>query len=131
VNLACQLFGFTKQAYYKQRRHRDDVSLQEGVILDHVLAIRHQMPQVGVRKLHYLIQPTLELEGIRYGRDKLFALLRREDLLVKKRKRYTKTTNSHHWMRKYPNLIQDRIPSRPEEIWVADITYVPGERHYQ
>lgn len=131
MSLFCQLFGYTKQAYYKQRRHQVDICLQERIILDHVLAYRHRMPRVGVRKLHYLIQPALKREGIRYGRDKLFALLGREGLLIQKRKRYTKTTDSRHWMRKYPNLVKDIIPSRPEEIWVADITYVPGEQRYQ
>ena len=131
MSLFCQLFGYTKQAYHKQRHHQDDTRLRERVVLDHVLAIRRQLPRAGVRKLHYLIQPSLEVKGIGYGRDKLFALLGREGLLVKKRKRYTKTTNSQHWMRKYPNLIKDRVPSRPEEIWVADITYVPGEHGHQ
>lgn len=93
--------------------------------------IRRQMPRLGTRKLHYLLQPVLQSEGIKYGRDKLFDLLGREGLLVKKRKRYTKTTNSQHWMRKYPNLIKDLIPSSPEQVWVADITYVLADRKFK
>lgn len=73
----------------------------------------------------------MEIEGIRHGRDKLFRLLRQEDLLIKKRKKYTKTTNSRHWMKKYPNLINDSIPSRPEQVWVADITYSRSERGFE
>jgi putative transposase len=41
-----------------------------------------------------------------------------------KKKRYTVTTNSKHWMRKYPNLIKGLVISRPEQLWVADITYL-------
>jgi len=44
---------------------------------------------------------------------------------------YTKTTNSKHWMKKYPNLIKDIIPSRPEQVWVADITYVSGDEGHE
>ena len=42
---------------------------------------------------------------------------------LKRRRRY-KTTDSRHLYRKYPNLIADVVPSRPNEIWVSDITYV-------
>ena len=42
---------------------------------------------------------------------------------LKRRRRY-KTTDSRHHYRKYPNLIADVVPSRPNEIWVSDITYV-------
>ncbi len=41
-----------------------------------------------------------------------------------RRRRHYKTTDSNHNYRKYPNLIKDVVPSRPNEIWVADITYV-------
>ena len=58
------------------------------------------------------------------GRDKLFDLLRNEGLLILKRKRYTITTNSKHWMKKYPNLIKDLTIHRPEQVWAADITYI-------
>ena len=34
------------------------------------------------------------------------------------------TTQSHHWMHKYPNLIKHWRPSKPNELWVADITYL-------
>jgi len=123
----CQLFGYTKQAYYKQCKTHENTRLKERLILDHILQIRRQMPRLGVRKLYYLTEPMLDTYGIKYGRDKLFDLLGREDLLIKKRRKYTKTTNSKHWMRKYPNLIKDITPTRPEQIWVADITYVSGD----
>ena len=62
------------------------------------------------------------------GRDKLFSILREEGLLVPKKRRYTKTTNSKHWMRKYPNLVKTTAVYRPEQVWVADITYIaPGK----
>ncbi len=77
------------------------------------------MPRLGTRKLHHLLKGEL---GI--GRDKLFELLRIEGLLICKRRRYTVTTNSKHWMRKYPNLIKSMGLTRPEQVWVADITYI-------
>ena len=45
-------------------------------------------------------------------------------MLVKRRRSRTVTTNSRHWMKKWPNLIREVEPSRPDEIWVSDITYI-------
>lgn len=96
-----------------------------------VLEIKHQLPKCGGRKLHYLLSPKLEEKGIKIGRDKMFDFLRAENLLAYKRKKYHKTTNSKHWMRKYPNKIRDLEIIRPEQVWVADITYLQAKKkHY-
>lgn len=84
------------------------------------LELRRQLPGSGTRKLHYL----LKNKGISTGRDQLFCWLRSQGLLIYKKRRYTVTTNSKHWMRKYPNIIKGLIISRPEQVWVADITYL-------
>jgi len=57
------------------------------------------------------------------GRDALFTLLSANHLLVRKRKRRIQTTNSYHWLRKYPNLIRDFVSTAPNQLWVSDITY--------
>lgn len=82
------------------------------------------MPKLGTRKLYHILHPELKARQLNLGRDRLFDLLREHGLLVMRKKRYTKTTNSRHWMRKYPNLIKDIELTRPEQIWVADITYI-------
>ena len=63
-------------------------------------------------------------QGIKIGREALFDYLRSESLLIKPKKNYTKTTNSKHWLRKHPNFMKDTSPSRPEEFFVSDITYI-------
>jgi putative transposase len=61
--------------------------------------------------------------GIKMGKVAFFDLLRDHNLLIKQRQRYHITTNSKHWMKKYPNLIKDVEPLGPNHIWVSDITY--------
>ena len=61
---------------------------------------------------------------LQWGRDALFDLLRTHGLLVKKGKRKVKTTLSHHWLRKYANLIKEWEPLSPNTLWVSDITYI-------
>jgi len=70
------------------------------------------------------VNEALEGTGIRVGRDKLFDLLRANNMLVRKRKRKFFTTDSHHWLRKYDNLIMDKKITGPNQLWVSDITYV-------
>lgn len=60
---------------------------------------------------------------IKMGRDGLFNLLSINNLLVKKRKRRIHTTNSFHWLHKYPNLIKEFVPTASNQLWVSDITY--------
>ena len=90
------------------------------------------MPRLGTRKLYYLIKDLLLEQEIKIGRDKLFEVLRQKNMLIKPRKNYTKTTNSKHWLRKYPNLLHRETMSRPNQVYVSDITYIKSKErtHY-
>ncbi len=88
------------------------------------MRIRCNMPRIGTRKLYYIIKPELDDLNIKMGRDVLFNFLRAEQLLIKPKRNYVKTTNSKHWMKKYPNLIRDIEVTKPEQLWVSDITYI-------
>lgn len=79
---------------------------------------------MGTRKIYHLIKDDMKDQDIKMGRDALFDLLGSQKMLVTKRKRKHITTNSNHWLRKYPNLIKDIDPYRPNQIWVSDITYI-------
>jgi transposase InsO family protein len=93
---------------------------------------RMKMPRLGTRKLYYLLQDEIKQAGIKIGRDGLFSYLRWENMLVKPAKNYTVTTHSKHWLRKYPNLYLDCVVTRPEQVFVSDITYVKSKErtHY-
>jgi putative transposase len=114
------MFGMSKQAYYKQVKRISEKTVAWQPVKASVLKMRRSMPRLGTKKLHYL----LKQEGVHIGRDYLFDLLRKEDLLIKKRKKYVRTTDSTNWMRLYPNLAKDITVERPEQLWVADITYL-------
>ena len=119
----CGWFGITRQAYYKNRRKAIDVSIKENLILDEVQKIRVNHKRMGTRKIYDKLQPFISDHQIKIGRDSLFNLLSANNLLVRKRKRRVQTTQSFHWLRKYPNLIRDFIPTAPNQLWVSDITY--------
>jgi len=93
-----------------------------------VMQIRTKMPRLGTRKIFYLIQDELKQLEIKIGRDVLFDFLRAEHLLIRPKRSYVKTTNSKHWMKKYPNLLNDIQINRPEQVWVSDITYIKTDQ---
>ena len=130
ISAVCRQLGYSKQSYYKSLTRSKTRFCHKSIAKQKVLQLRAQMPYLGTRKLYYLLKKTFEKEQIRIGRDGLFDLLREEGLLVATKKRYTKTTNSKHWMHKYPNLIQHMAVNRPEQLWVADITYVAVAQGY-
>ena len=117
----CDLFGFSKQAYYKHQTYKKASVPKVLALIESVLTLRRQMPRLGVRKLYHLLQSEHQVS---IGRDKLFSVLKEKGLLVCKKRKYTVTTNSKHWLRKYPNLVKGISPERPEQLWVADITYI-------
>lgn len=86
--------------------------------------LRMRMPRLGTRKLYYLLKDNFEHLGIKIGRDAFFDYLRSEQMLIKPRKTYTKTTNSKHWLKKHPNLLKQHSPTRPEQVFVSDITMI-------
>ena len=94
------------------------------MVLMYVRGIRSRQPRIGTRKLHITLGSVFEENGIKMGRDKFFALLKENGLLVKPRRRKKITTDSNHVYRKYPNLIREYVPCGPEQIWASDITYV-------
>jgi len=117
----CRLFGVTRQAYYEAEKQDKKNSIADMVVLTLVKEWRSSMPLIGGRKLMFKLSPQLEEHGIQMGRDQLFDLLRFHGLLVRRRRRTVRTTDSHHWLKKYSNLIQDMILTAPEQLWVSDI----------
>lgn len=124
IAVLCRLFGKTRHAYYDCLWRKERSLVKEDIILQEVLAIRKDLPRLGTRKLHYVVQNKLSSHQIAFGRDYLFDLLSEHKLLIRQRKRKAITTDSRHWMRKYSNLVKGLVITRPEQVWVSDITYI-------
>ena len=122
--------GISRQAYYKRNRAYTARLVLDREVVDFVTQKRLRQPRMGTRKLHYLMhcQPQ---HGLQVGRDRLFSILRERRLLVARKRAYHKTTDSHHRFRQHPNLLKPGpdqvVPSGPEQVWVADITYLPTQ----
>jgi putative transposase len=120
----CSLFGKTRHAYYDSIWRTNNDILRQELVIKFVRELRKEQPKIGTRKLHHLIIPMLKEHKISIGRDELFELLEQYKMLIRRRKRKNITTDSKHWLHKYPNLIEYLEPDAPCQLWVSDITYI-------
>ena len=125
VGFACHLFGIDRQVYYRSIARRVLKQDKAQQVVEMVQEIRMSMPHIGTKKLYHILLDKLRL--LEVGRDKFFAILRANHLLIHPKRRYHVTTNSHHRFRKHPNLVLSVEVNRPNQVWVADITYI-GKR---
>lgn len=126
---ACQFLDISRQAYYKRNRAADQRHRQSEQVAEYVQRVRLRQPRIGTRKLHYLLSNQSH-EHLKVGRDKLFEILAESRLLVLPKRAFHKTTHSHHRFHCHPNLLKPGpgqiTATTPEQVWVADITYLPA-----
>jgi len=121
----CRLLGYTPQAYYQSQKLSANWALKEDLVIHQVLHHRVLQPRLGGRKLLEMMEVFMDDHSIDMGRDLLFDLLRDNDLLIRRKiRKQPLTTDSRHWMRKYPDLIRKIVLNRADELWVSDITYI-------
>ena len=118
------MFGISKQAYYKRIKTQQTKTKKHELVLKEVATIRKKMTQTGTRKLFRHLQPIFQLHQIKMGRDALFDLLRFNQLLIRKTKRFHITTDSNHFFYSSPNRVKDLKITHAEQVFVNDITYI-------
>lgn len=112
----------TRQNHYRYLHRETGELLIEELILEYVLSRRSLHSQMGSKKLYYEAKRDLVLEGI--GRDKFLKLLRDNGLLLKRRWRKARTTNSRHSFRIYGNELNETARQTRNGAVVSDITYI-------
>jgi putative transposase len=121
--------SMSRQAYYQGRRRHAERCERAQTVVQLVKDQRIRQPRVGTRKLHHMLSEPLQRAGIALGRDAMFDVLRNARMLVAPKRAYHKTTDSHHRFRRHPNLLkpgpQQIRATGSEQVWVADITYLP------
>ncbi|WP_083194607.1 IS3 family transposase [Wenyingzhuangia fucanilytica] len=119
----------SKQAFYKRLKNHQKQLHNEQIIIKLVKECRNKIGQfLGAKKLYHELKHEFKELGIKIGRDKFFTLLKNHKLLIKRNKNYHVTTNSKHIFYKYKNLIKDKVPTRAEQVWVTDITYIKTDK---
>ena len=123
----CELFGYTRQAWYDTQKRQSQTQLSEVLVLNEAKKIRKEHKQMGCEKMHELMTSFLEKHQIKMGRDKFFYLMSEHGLQVRRTKRKAITTNSNHLFKRYPNIVSNIELRNAGRLWVSDITYIRTE----
>ena len=112
--------GLSRSTFYDTT----PASLDEDGVLARIGAICDEFECYGYRR----VGAALRHQGVVVNGKKLRRLMREHDLQPKRRRHYVVTTDSNHAGPIYPDLAKDVVPARPNQVWVADLTYVaiPG-----
>jgi putative transposase len=124
---ACKILEVSRQSFYDWKTHiprpNDDAAL-----LGKIEQIAIEFPKYGYRRM----TKELHRRNERANHKRVLRIMRKHNLLVRKKKFKPITTNSNHGLPVYPNLARGLMTVRLNQLWVADITYVhlPGEFVY-
>ncbi|ARN76764.1 integrase [Nonlabens spongiae] len=124
LSTICKCFDLKRDAYYKYKRRADKRSEKEQKIVEIVRQRRKSLPREGTRKLIKSLDASFKQANLKVGRDTLFNILRKHDMLIHRKKAHHRTTNSFHRFYKYKNIIKDMEITKPNQVWVSDITYI-------
>jgi putative transposase len=117
VATLCRLLAVPRSRYYYTSSASPDETVGEAL-----QAVAAAFPTYGSRRIAaQLRRAPYELS---VNRKQVQRRLRTLGLLRPVKRRVRQTTNSQHPWPRYPNLVLDREVTRPDEVWVADITYV-------
>jgi transposase InsO family protein len=120
----------SRQNYYAKRRLRRRRGVEAGIVLDLTWRERDVQPRLGGRKCLKLISCALSDAGVSLGRDRYFDILRANGMLVARKPRKPKTTNSRHCLPIFRNLVSGVKPAEPNKIWASDITYIDTDEGF-
>jgi putative transposase len=108
-------------SYYYRAKPRSAAAVAEEARL--VLRIREicaEFPRYGYRR----VTAQLKAEGERVNHKRVSRIMREQDLRVRPKRRFVVTTHSDHDGPIFPDLAKDTAPTGPDQLWVADLTYI-------
>lgn len=127
IALLCQAFEVSKSGYYdwQERQHQPGPRQQEDRELKAHIRQFHQQSRATYGAPR--IQDCLRKLGRRHGRNRIGRLMREEQICGRQKRCYrVRTTDSNHDEPIAPNRLLDRPPpTAPNQVWLADITYIP------
>jgi putative transposase len=119
VNALCRMAGVSRAGFYRARMPRQSMPV-EMEIRDEMQKVALDWPAYGYRR----ITAELQHRGFAVNHKRVLRMMREDNLLCVRRKKFVLTTDSRHSLPVYPNLAAQVSPERINQLWVADITYI-------
>jgi len=115
----CALVGISR-SWWRERAQPRQPDETVGALRAAIEQIVQAFPGYGYRRVTH----ALRREGWVVNAKRVLRVMREESLLCRRKRRFMPTTDSRHGLGSYPNLVRERTPSGPNQVWVADITYI-------
>ena len=119
MSAMCAMSGANRAGYYRWRKPWAGEPVEMD-LRDQIQRVALEFPSYGYRR----ITPELKRRGCTLNHKRVLRLMRQDNLLCVRHKRFVMTTDSRHNLRVYPNLARDFRSAAINQLWVADITYI-------
>ena len=119
MNRLCQITGVSRAGYYRFRRRRESKPASM-TLRNQIQHIALRWPAYGYRRVH----AELVRQGWKVNHKRILRLMRNDNLLCVRRRKFLFTTDSRHSLPIYPHLIEGLAVTSIDQLWVADITYI-------
>jgi putative transposase len=119
VSRACELARISRAGFYRQWAERAPRQLETS--------LRDAMQRTALANRCYgyrRVTAALQLQGWEVNHQRIARMLREDNLLSLRRRAFVATTDSRHGYTIYPNLARNMVLTAPNQLWVADITYI-------
>jgi putative transposase len=115
----CRLVGISRSGVYAARQRSTDAA-EPVALRDAIERIVLELPGYGYRRVTH----ELRRRGWAINAKRVLRVMREEALLCQLKRHFVTTTDSRHDLGHYPNLLREQVLDRPNQAWVADITYI-------
>lgn len=119
VTHLCRAVGLSRSSYYRHRRAPQPVD-RDRPVRDRIAQLALDWPRYGYRR----ITAQLHRDGLNVNHKRVLRLMRLDNLLCQRKRRFVRTTDSSHDSPVYPNLVPTLDVTGTDQLWVADLTYV-------
>ncbi len=123
VTVACRALALPRSTYYRRLKPTAEVEVASRDLIQQVAL---EWPAYGYRR----ITAELRRRGQSVNRKHVLRLMREDNLLCLRKRRFVHTTNSDHRLPVYPNLVPELILTGCDQLWVSDITYIRLGREF-
>jgi putative transposase len=126
IRQMCEMAAVSRAGYYRSWRKKEP-RIEETALRD---AIQREALSRRHRGGYRPITRALKSNGWVVNHKRVLRLMREDNLLSIRRRRFVVTTDSDHGWRIYPNLACRMIVTDINQLWVADITYVRLQQEF-
>ncbi|HEY9815117.1 MAG TPA: IS3 family transposase [Candidatus Obscuribacterales bacterium] len=121
IQRGCEVMGLSRSThYYRSKQPSAEAKKEAADLRDRIEQVVVEHPRYGYRRVTH----ELKREGWKVNHKRVARIMRQESLQCQVKRRWVKTTDSDHSYRVYPNRLEGLEVVRPNQVWVADITYI-------